>query len=373
MRIPYNPFLLSGYHSPDYFCDREEELNWLIAQMKNERNAVIHSWRRTGKTALLRHFLYHIEKSKQGEGLLIDLLGTTQLTDANKRIVSAVLNRFGELEKGLGPKLLKLLSTVGATFSLDPQSGTPQVGVGLISDKAIPQSLEAIGAFLQERKLPVVLIIDEFQQITTYPDGNAEAIFRSWMQSFPMIRFVFSGSHRHMMTSLFNEVARPFYRSAELRSLDPLPKGVYSTFIKSWFHKGDKKINDDSLARIFVWTNMQTYYVQLVCNKLYAKCDVVELDSVEEVFDEIIEQEAPVFSTYQSLFTSFQWRVLTSIARNEQVENPLSQDFISLYELGAPSSVNSALKALLKREFVIHTDTKYQLHDVLLMRWIQSL
>ena len=28
-RRPNNPFLISGYHSPAYFCNREKELDWM--------------------------------------------------------------------------------------------------------------------------------------------------------------------------------------------------------------------------------------------------------------------------------------------------------------------------------------------------------
>ena len=37
MRIPANPFILSGYHSPKYFCDREKEFAWLKEQFEIER------------------------------------------------------------------------------------------------------------------------------------------------------------------------------------------------------------------------------------------------------------------------------------------------------------------------------------------------
>lgn len=40
MRKPNNPFIVSGYHSPPYFCDRKVELAWLTDQFDNERNAV---------------------------------------------------------------------------------------------------------------------------------------------------------------------------------------------------------------------------------------------------------------------------------------------------------------------------------------------
>ncbi|MEX2569325.1 MAG: hypothetical protein WD431_25505 [Cyclobacteriaceae bacterium] len=52
MRTPANPFVLSGYHSPAYFCNRMEELAWLEEQFRNERNAVLYAYRRMGKSAL---------------------------------------------------------------------------------------------------------------------------------------------------------------------------------------------------------------------------------------------------------------------------------------------------------------------------------
>lgn len=35
---PYNPFLVYGYNSPEYFCDREKETDKMISALQNERN-----------------------------------------------------------------------------------------------------------------------------------------------------------------------------------------------------------------------------------------------------------------------------------------------------------------------------------------------
>ena len=36
--IPTNPFLITGYQGPDYFCDREKETASLMSALKNGRN-----------------------------------------------------------------------------------------------------------------------------------------------------------------------------------------------------------------------------------------------------------------------------------------------------------------------------------------------
>jgi len=373
MRKPSNPFFVSGYHSPAYFCNRQEELSWLRDQVANERNSVLFSWRRMGKTALVRHFFYYLKKEKSADGVFVDLLGTSSLGEANRRTVLAILNRFGDLHKGIRPTLKKLIGSIGATVGFDPLSGTPKISFGLSSGQSETNSLEAIGGYLAERKKPVIICIDEFQQVTSYREKNAEATFRSWMQDFPMIRFVFCGSHRNMMVSMFSDQARPFYRTAQLRQLEPLPTGLYADFIITHFRKNNKYIDREQVERIFNWTRKQTYYVQLVCNKLFGKTNQVDKELLEEVFSEIIQQEIPLFSSYQQLLTTFQWQLLVAFAKAGSVENPMSQHFLNQTGLGAASSVSAALQALIKKEFVIHQDGRYTLHDTLLMRWLQGL
>lgn len=44
---PNNPFLIAGYHSPEYFCDRETEC--ILNALHNERNLTLVAPRRMGK------------------------------------------------------------------------------------------------------------------------------------------------------------------------------------------------------------------------------------------------------------------------------------------------------------------------------------
>jgi hypothetical protein len=326
-----------------------------------------------GKTALIRHFFYYLKKELKVDGIFVDLLGTTTLTEANRRIASAIIEQYGELKKGIGPHIIKLLGSIGATLGVDPLSGTPQITLGLLKGQSVPTFLEAIGEFLAEQKKPVIICIDEFQQIVNYPETYAEATFRTWMQNFPMVRFIYCGSHRHMMVSMFSEESRPFYRSTQMRQLDSLPTKAYITFIKSHFRKVGKSIDPSQIDLIFRWTRMQTYYVQLVCNKLFGKTDHVTDGTIEEVFQEIIQQEIPLFSSYQQLLTTFQWKLLVALSKEEVLENPYAQSFLKRHELGSTSSVRTAMRTLINKEFVLFHDQKYILHDTLLMRWLQQL
>ena len=373
MRTPSNPFVLTGYHSPASFCNRQEELAWLDEQFRNERNAVLYAYRRMGKTALIKHFFHHLEKEKRAKTIFVDLLATSSMPEANKKLANAIIQQFGKLNGGIGKRMLGMLSSLGATIGLDPVSGAPQISFALVQPAEVERSMEGIGSFLKDIKQPVVMAIDEIQQITNYPDKNAEAVFRSWTQEFPMIRFIFSGSHRHMMQTMFTNQSRPFYNSAQMWSLEPIDKTDYADFIRAFFKKANLEFREPLLNDIFDWTRMQTYYVQLICNKLYGRRQAPSEELLLEVKQEIVQQEAPLFSTYQQLLTDFQWRTLRAIALQENVPSPTSQEFLAKYSLGAASSVSTALQMLIKKEFVVHQNDHYRLHDTLLMRWIQQL
>jgi len=373
MKEPKNPFVIAGYRGPEYFCNREDELDWLIDQFNNDRNVVLYSWRRLGKTALIKHFHNYLETRSMTECLFVDLLGTTNISQANRKIAEAVTDRFGSIPKGISHAVRRLLGSIGATISYDPDTGAPQLGFNLIAPQEVPASLQAVGKFLTGRKKTVTVCLDEFQQIVNYSEEPAEAIFREWAQEFPEVHFVFSGSHRHMMTSMFSEANRPFYRSAQLKGLDPLPTAVYTDFIIHYFSKAQKQITQGQIDLIFQWSRRQTYYVQVVCNKLYGKSSTLSLADIELTFDEIIEQEIPVFSSYHRLFTSLQWNLLHAVALEEKVKYILSKDFLKRHDLGAASSVNTALQSLIKKEFIIQENDSYTLHDTLLMRWLQQI
>ena len=50
-----NPFIIAGYNTPDYFCNREQETKKVIESLKNGRNLTLISPRRMGKTGLVKH------------------------------------------------------------------------------------------------------------------------------------------------------------------------------------------------------------------------------------------------------------------------------------------------------------------------------
>lgn len=370
MKKPDNPFVLNTYHGKAYFCDREKDLSLLQDHINNGRNVVLYAWRRLGKSALVHRFFEELEDSGAYETVYVDFLSAISMEDAVRELSSAIFERFGKTKSGISAGIQKLIASIGASISFDPISGVPSLSLGLNTLGHEEQSLHALGDFLSQRKKSIVVAIDEFQQVSTYNEVHAEALFRSWVQKFPDIRFIFSGSHRGMMSEMFLEKNRPFYLSAQMLPLDPIPLEKYSAFIQSHFEAKKKVISEDIIKMIFEWSRGQTYTVQLICNYLYAQCQEVKEADFHRIKRDILEQQQAIFANFPKMLTKTQWRVFQAIAKEEPLENPLSKEFINKHQLGAASTVNTAIKSLKKQELVIEDNGVYLVHEVLLARWM---
>ena len=69
-----NPFVLNVYAGPQYFCDREQETDRIINAIKNRRNLTLMSYRRLGKSGLVKHVFYQLRKEKGLKLFYVDTL-----------------------------------------------------------------------------------------------------------------------------------------------------------------------------------------------------------------------------------------------------------------------------------------------------------
>ena len=88
---PKNPFLTAGYHSPDYFCDRERETADLIAAVNNDRNVTLVAPRRMGKSGLVKNVFYHLAQQGEYKCAYVDLRAASSVAAALKSLGDADL------------------------------------------------------------------------------------------------------------------------------------------------------------------------------------------------------------------------------------------------------------------------------------------
>ena len=92
---PNNPFLISGYYSPEFFCDREQETGTILDALHNGRNVALIAPRRMGKTGLVRHAFYRLKEEQPDiVTFYLDTYSTQSLGDFVRLFASTVLGQL---------------------------------------------------------------------------------------------------------------------------------------------------------------------------------------------------------------------------------------------------------------------------------------
>ena len=376
MNNTINPFLSVGYHSPEYFCDREQETQQLNQFMQGGLHVALFAIRRLGKTGLIHHVFYPYSNNQKVACIYLDILSTKNLSDFTNRLATAVYNRFPE-QKTVGKKIMTLFQRFRPTITFDELTGTPALSLTLETKTQKENTIGQIFNFLDSQNIKIVFAIDEFQQILEYPETNTEAILRTHIQQLKNTSFIFSGSNQKMMHELFNSAKRPFFASCTNLSLGYIDEWKYKNFIEKKFNEYERTIDEDSLDFICHWTGLHTFYTQYFCFSLFAKNKPhTTLQDAHETAAEILKLNENTFFQYKNLLTNAQWNLLKAIAKEEKVLHPQAKKFINEHQLGTPALVKRGIDALLQKEMIFYqagvSEPYYEVYDKFLMRWLKN-
>ena len=369
--MKYNPFLITGYKSPEYFCDREAESARLREAIENQRNITLISSRRMGKTGLILHTFNQLSKDKSRLPIYFDIMGTTGLDEFAEVFSNAVIRAISRSNNAL-KGFLKKLAALRPGLSFDPLSGEPRISLDIRNEQDVGLSLNLLFELIAGEKRSFIVAIDEFQQISSYPEKNVEAILRSHIQQASNMNFIFSGSKKHMLSEMFSQPSRPFFSSTEMMFLDVIDQKSYFEFISSHFAARGKSIQEEALDLIAAYTGMHTFYVQFLCNRLFSSYKKVSAREVNDTIHTILRENEAIYANYLNLLTTTQYRVLRAIAQEGVLENPTSGKFLARHQLGAASTVSQALESLTGKEFIQNESGRFFLQDKFFAQWIRS-
>lgn len=370
-----NPFLLSGYKGPSYFCNRKEESKQLTQLMLNGVNITLFAIRRLGKTGLMYHVFYPYQNNKNITCIYLDILATKNLADFTNQIATAVYNKFPP-QKTLGKKIIALFQRFRPVITFDELSGTPSLSLTIETKSQKENTIGQIFNFLDNQKIKVVFAIDEFQQILEYPEKNTEAILRTYIQQLKNTSFIFCGSNQKMMHEIFNSAKRPFFASCTNLKLDYISLADYKKFIIQKLKEHKRTITEECLDFICTWTKVHTFYTQFFCATLFAtQVTKLTLKEAHETAILILKLNENTFFQYKNLLTPAQWNLLKAMAKEENVFKPQAKSFISKHQLGTPALVKRGIDALMQKELIFYNtgvhNPYYEVYDKFLMRWLQ--
>lgn len=369
-----NPFIVSGKINQEYFCDREKETKILTKCITNQENVVLTSQRRMGKTKLVEHCFDQEVLRDNYIVIFTDILHTTTLREFIMVLGHAVYRKIAKRSERLTKLFVSTMRSLSASFGYDTLQNTPTFDIKL-GDIVRPEyTLDEIFEYLEQADQHCIVIIDEFQQVTKYPEKNTEALLRSHIQHLGNANFIFSGSQRHIMEDMFLSNKRPFYMSATLLQLDPIDFEKYEEFVLRHFHSAKKDITKDAILLAYRTFMGVTLYIQRVMHDAWAATGVGELCSemqISEIIDNFIEESSPRLREQMSYISESQKELLYAVSADAPVKSITSSAFVKKHNMKSPSAVQAAAKKLLEYDLITRRGGEYCIADPLLMLWLK--
>ena len=373
--VTKNPFVIKGYLSPYYFCDREEECKQLNHNITNGRNVAITSTRRMGKTGLIKHFFQESEIQNHYHTFFIDIYATGSM----REFVFALGKEIFEELKPKGRKFLDqfftIITSLRGGFKLNRDTGEPSFELGLGDIQEANSTLDEIFRYLEQADKPCIVAIDEFQQIAHYAETNVEATLRSLIQHCKNTWFIFAGSQHHTMSNMFQSPVRPFYQSVSMMHLDSIALDKYKSFVRMHFETNNKNVDPDLIDKVYENFEGHTWYLQIMFNELFSLTSPgkdCNLPMFDEALTNIIASQDFTYQEILSRLPEKQKEILIAIAREGKASAATSGDFIRKYNLHTPSSVQSALKYLIEKDLVTQENKVFQVYDRFFGIWLKQ-
>jgi len=365
-----NPFLLKGYISPDYFCDREKESEKIINSIENQQDITLFAIRRIGKSALISHIFNHLDKNY--DCLYVDLWGTTSLSGFINETASAVIQSTIFSKRSFGKKLTDFIRSIGASLSIG-NDGKPSVDIIIHDRNQVFNRLEEIFQFLEGNSIPVIVAFDEFQEIKKYTDSMPlEAKLRSLVQRYHNIRFIFSGSEQHLISDIFSSIDRPFYQSTRMIELKKIDTTLYHQFIKKHFQAGNKTITDTLISHVLTICHGHTYYIQAISNLIYSLDKIPEtIEAFEDIYRDFIAEKQVFYTELPHRLTKHQFSTTKAVASYGKVEGVTTREFMTRAGIGSPGTMQAVINALREKQVIIKENNYYRLYDVFLEHYLR--
>ena len=370
-----NPFKYGPIALDESFTDRDAEVAELSADALNGQDVVIFAPRRYGKTSLVHRVAQRLATRR---ALVAEV--NLWFTPTKERLAGRLAREVADI-LGLAGKAREIARAfaglrITPTITIDPNDGSLSFSfaAGHASqdvDDTIEHLLRMLAETAVGRKRPVVLIMDEFQEIAEIDPGLTK-LLRSVFQEQPEVSHIYLGSKRHLMERIFNDANEPFWRSAKRVELGPIEPEAFRPFIVAGFRDHGRNVEDGVVDRVLAVTGGHPYATQELCYFLWAETPakrVARDGQFDAALTKLLRSEHSHLSDLWDRATANQRLLLAALA--DAPGHPLSEDYRARHGLRGASTTQKAIDGLVKQEIVAKAGGFVRIAEPFYAEWIR--
>lgn len=367
------PFVFGVETSEEHFTDREKETARLIQNFQNGINTILISPRRWGKTSLV-HKVCNMVESEHIRTVRLDIFSCRSEKDFYDAFATAVLKQTSSRIEEWLENIRLFLSRISPRITMGPDP---------MSDFSIsleynpkPQDVDDIlqlpERIAQKRGYSIVVCIDEFQQIGEFRDSlTFQKRLRSVWQLQKSVSYCLFGSKKHMMSGLFENSSKPFYKFGDILFLQKIDTEAWKEYICSRFIATGKKISPELAENICRKVDNHSSYVQQYAWLVWIHTDKEACtDDLNSAYLDLLDQNTPLFEKQTENLTTYQMNFLRAIVNGTHSEFS-SREIIERYQLGSSANVSIIRKSLIDKELIDISRNQVHIPDPVMEEWLR--
>lgn len=374
-----NPFIVGKIVTDsEALCPREKAHESLAREIRNHQSVYLVGERRVGKSSLVASLAKDLDKSEDLQMIYVDFRAVASQADVQKRMVSSIFKVASKIKDM--DWFMNLFKKLKPTVEMS-ENGSPEVSLGIQESNYQDYfSLSEVFDFIEQthRRHKCFVVFDEFQDIFLLGKKEGESIFgvmRSRIQMQKEISYVFLGSQRGSMTSIFEEYKSAFYHQAMRMNVERFKSEEIYSYVYGLFKKGDRVIGSGDFQTVYDFAHGITGDILKVCHRLWNKTksgDVISRIMIEDVLNEIANENSSIYTDKTNQLTAIQRKFLRGFVLESSL-GMQSKEFLKKYGIKSKDQVNNSVISLCDQSILYKYSGAYEFFDPFYRYWLRQV
>jgi AAA+ ATPase superfamily predicted ATPase len=219
-------------------------------------------------------------------------------------------------------------------------------------------------------KKDMIVVFDEFQDITRIGGNNVCKVMRSYFQNHHKVSYLFLGSKQSLIKSIFSNSQQAFYRFATILPIPPIPEDAWVSYITRRFGESRYTADEELVRYALRMTGGHPQDTMLLCSETYyamleAGGSSLTYELLRIGYKRAMTALLPIFEGMGSELNrnAESGKVLRHIARNE-----------SIYTGDHPGKVKRAVDSLVSESIIEKKERgRYAIPEPMFREYLLSL